>query len=65
MVHEKPQRCPLFRDHVCPQGEKASNACQIRINGDFDPVVYFKDLLVMHCAIYNSQHQKENRKRTR
>jgi hypothetical protein len=65
MVHSKLQKCPLFRDQVCPRGEKASHACRIRMNGDFDPVVYFKDLLVMHCAIYNSQLHKENRERVR
>ena len=65
MVHKKQPMCPLFPDNACPQGKKASNACKIRINGDFDPVAYFKDLLVMNCAINIRQRQKENRPRVR
>ncbi len=65
MVHKKQQMCPLFSDNVCPQGKKSSNACKVRINGDFDPVAHFKDLLVMHCAIYINQQQKENQKKAR
>jgi hypothetical protein len=65
MVHKNRPRCPLFPENVCPQGEKSSNACKIRINGEFDPVAYFKDLLVMHCAIKIRQRQKENRLKIR
>jgi hypothetical protein len=63
MPSKKRQRCPLFPESECPQGKKASNACRVRINGDFDPVAYFKDLLVMHCALYAARQQKEIKSR--
>jgi hypothetical protein len=56
---KKWQICPLFPERKCPQGTLASNACQVRINGDFDPMAYFKDLLVMHCAIYAEKHAEK------
>jgi hypothetical protein len=55
MPSKKLQMCPLFPDRVCPKGKKASTACSVRINGDFDTVAYFKDLLLMHCAIHVQQ----------
>jgi len=59
------QICPLFPERKCPQGTLASNACQVRINGDFDPVAYFKDLLVMYCAIYAEKNTKKNKTKVR
>ena len=53
------QMCPLFPDQPCPQGEEARKQCEIRINGDFDPVLYFRDELVLHCALrqaYEHEH---------
>jgi hypothetical protein len=62
MSRRKQQRCPLFPENICPQGEKASKACTVRINGDFDPIAQFKDLLVMHCAIAIEQQNKNSKK---
>ncbi len=55
MSKKNQAKCPLFPDVVCPQGEEASEACQVRVNGEFDPVLYFRDELVIHCAIAQSQ----------
>ncbi len=59
MSEPKQAMCPLFPDVVCPQGEKASAECSVRVNGEFDPVLYFRDELVIHCAIYQSQHESK------
>lgn len=61
MPNKNQQICPLFPDVACPQGKKASEECRVRINGDFDAVAQFKDLLLLHCGIYRSQQQKESR----
>ena len=57
MKETKQAMCPLFPDLVCPQGMKASQKCSVRVNGEFDPVLYFRDDLVMHCAIYQNQQK--------
>ena len=57
------QRCPLFPDMFCPRGPEASQACSVRINGDFDPVLYFKDHLIVHCAIQRNQERLVNESR--
>ena len=55
MEQKDKQKCPLFPDMLCPQGEKASEECTIRINGNFDPIYYFRDQLIVHCALNQSQ----------
>lgn len=55
MNKEKKAMCPLFPEMACPQGKEASQECEVRVNGDFDPVLYFRDELVMHCAIYRKE----------
>ena len=55
--------CPVFPDLVCPQGEKMSKACAVRFSGSYDPMIYFRDQLMLHCAIYQSQVEKETGKR--
>ena len=59
MSEAKQAMCPLFPDLPCPQGMEASQECSVRVNGEFDPVLYFRDDLVLHCAIYQNQ-QKSN-----
>ena len=49
--------CPLFDDVVCPQGEDAVEACQVRVNGDYDPMNDFKDYIFMNCAIRRAREQ--------
>lgn len=57
MIKNKKVMCPLFPEMPCPQGQKASEACEVRINGNFDPVLYFRDELIMHCAIYQKEQK--------
>ena len=67
MAKNDQQMCPLFPDKPCPQGEEARKQCEIRINGDFDPVLYFRDELVLHCALHHThehQHHKRSGKET-
>ena len=68
MVRDNRQMCPLFPDKPCPQGKEAREKCEIRINGDFDPVLYFRDELVLHCALhqaYEHEHPEPAGKGTR
>jgi len=60
MKQEKEQMCPLFPDMPCPQGKEASEACSVRINGNYDPVNDFRDHLLMHCALHRNQQRLEN-----
>jgi len=57
MTDEKNAICPLFPEMICPQGAHASEECRVRVNGEFDPVQYFRDELVMHCAIYQNKQK--------
>ncbi len=59
MSEEKLQFCPLFPDMICPRGAEAAEACEVRVNGNFDPIMYFKDQLVLHCALQRSQQEME------
>ena len=54
------QMCPVFPDTPCPSGEEASHQCAIRINGEFDPMLYFRDQLVLHCALHQTQQHNES-----
>jgi len=55
--------CPVFPDLVCPQGEEMQAACTVRISGNYDPLLFFRDHLLLHCALYQNQKQEENLKR--
>ena len=59
MSEEKVYMCPLFPDQPCPQGKQAADECKVRVNGDYDPVTDFKDLLVMHCALHKENENSE------
>lgn len=59
MSEETVQYCPLFPGVICPRGAEAAEACEVRVNGNFDPVLYFKDHLVLHCALHRSQQEIE------
>jgi len=59
MTARKFSMCPLFPDLPCPRGEEASEECAVRVNGDFDPVQYFRDELIMHCAIYQNEKKQK------
>jgi hypothetical protein len=65
MTETKHHPCPVFPDMICPQGKEMSEACSVRINGNFDPMTDFRDHLLLHCAIHQSstqakKHEKEN-----
>ncbi len=51
------QKCPLYPEMDCPRGAKAAIECSVRVNGEYDPVHDFRDMLVMHCAL---QRMKES-----
>jgi hypothetical protein len=57
MVEEQVYFCPVFPDLICPQGKEMSDACSVRINGNFDPMLDFRDLLLLHCALYQNQQE--------
>ena len=57
MSRDKIHICPVFPDMICPQGEEMSEACSVRINGDFDPMADFRDHLLLHCAIYQNEER--------
>ncbi len=59
MSEEKIQMCLVFPDQPCPRGKEAAESCLVRISGDFDPVTDFKDLLVMHCALYRADQYRK------
>lgn len=61
MEDKDKHQCPLFTDMVCPKGQEASEACSVRVNGDFDPMQYFKDRLILHCAIHRNQKRLANK----
>jgi hypothetical protein len=56
------QMCPLFPDMPCPKGKQAKKECSVRVNGNFDPVAFFRDQLLLHCAL--SQNEKQNKNET-
>ena len=55
------QMCPLFPDMPCPKGKEASQECSVRVNGNFDPVAYFRDQLILHCALYQNEKQNQEK----
>ena len=57
MPEKKQAMCPLFDDVVCPQGKDAADACQVRVNGDYDPMNDFNDYVFMNCAIRRAREQ--------
>jgi hypothetical protein len=60
MSEGKKHICPVFPEMKCPQGSEMSDACMVRINGYFDPMADFRDLLLLHCALF--QNEKQTRK---
>jgi hypothetical protein len=60
MIKKQKAICPLFSDVECPQGDNAAEACQVRLNGDYDPVAAGKDYLFMNCAIQRANEQKNH-----
>lgn len=61
MKKEKETMCPLFPDVKCPQGQKAVDACQVRQDGDYDPMSGFRDYLYMNCAVQRAHEQNDEK----
>ena len=59
MTASKEAMCPLFPDVVCPQGAEAAESCNVRLHGDYDPMMDFKDYAFMNCAIRRAREQEE------
>jgi len=57
MSKNKTHICPVFPEMICPQGEEMSEACSVRMNGNFDPIADFRDHLLLHCALYQNELQ--------
>ena len=57
MSEDKKHICPVFPEMICPQGAMMSEACTVRINGEFDPMADFRDHLLLHCAIFQNEEQ--------
>jgi hypothetical protein len=60
MSNNKQEMCPYFTDLTCPQGKDDADACSIRVNGYFDPILDIRDLHVLECA--RKQAQRKNMK---
>lgn len=41
--------CPLL-DIPCPRGQQAAVECCLRYQGEFDPMVSFRDFSLLNCA---------------
>lgn len=52
------EMCPLFPDMPCPQGKNASEACYIRRDSNYDPLVDFKDYFMLNCALHRIEEEK-------
>ncbi|HID38743.1 MAG TPA: hypothetical protein EYP36_04420 [Calditrichaeota bacterium] len=63
MTQKKEAMCPLFPDVVCPQGDEAANACDVRMHTDYDPMMDYKDYAFMDCAIRRAREQEEKKNR--
>jgi hypothetical protein len=59
MSDKKKHLCPVFPDMHCPQGQEMIKECTVRINGNFDPMVDFRDHLLLHCAIHQNEQAKK------
>lgn len=59
MTPKKEHLCPVFKDQPCPQGKEAADACTVRVSGNYDPMNDFKDLLLLHCALYRAEQDRE------
>lgn len=55
--------CPLYPDMPCPRGDESAQSCQVRAEGDFDPMLDFRDYLLLNCALHRANpaaQEKQN-----
>jgi len=50
--------CPVY-DIECPAGPEAAEACELRFQGDYNPLASFRDADIEHCAIYRKEQQEQ------
>jgi len=50
--------CPVY-DIECPAGIEAANSCEMRFEGDYNPLTTFRDADIEHCAIYRKEQQEQ------
>ncbi|MEA3287841.1 MAG: hypothetical protein U9Q77_10780 [Candidatus Marinimicrobia bacterium] len=50
--------CPVY-DIECPGGSEAVAACELRFEGDYNPLTSFRDADIEHCAIYRKEQQEQ------
>lgn len=60
MSEIKKAMCPLFEDVECPQGNEASEACKVRLDGDYDPISDHRDYIFMNCAVRRAREQSQD-----
>ncbi len=48
--------CPVY-DMACPGGHGAAAECQLRFDGDYNPLTTLRDAEIEHCAIYRMEQQ--------
>ncbi len=61
MQKKEQAMCPLFPDVVCPQGDEAAEACDVRMHADYDPMTDFRDYAFMNCAVRRAREQEEGK----
>lgn len=62
MQNSEQAMCPLFPDMECPRGHSSAEACQVRMNSDYDPMTDFRDYLFMNCAIHRARQENDKNK---
>ena len=50
--------CPVY-DIECPGGSEAAADCEMRFEGDYNPLTSFRDADIEHCAIYRREQQEQ------
>jgi hypothetical protein len=65
MSKKKQDMCPLYPDMPCPRGQESAQSCQVRAEGDFDPMLDFRDYLLLNCALHRANAPAEKQEKGR
>jgi len=57
--HSRKGHCPVY-DIECPSGSEAAESCEMRFQGDYNPLTSFRDAEIEHCAIYRKDQADQN-----
>jgi hypothetical protein len=52
-----PEQCPI-REFPCPRGTDTAIECQLRYQGDFNPMLNFHDFELLQCAAARAKELK-------